>query len=92
LNGTVIKIISMMEILKAGLNIKSLRPARLGARFSFVKSLIASLNGWKMPARETLFGPLRSWLKPKIFRSSKVTNATDTRTGIITKALATYFI
>ena len=54
-----------------------------GKTNSFEKSLIASLNGWASPMTLTLFGPLRIWLYPRIFRSSKVTNATLTRIQII---------
>jgi len=55
-----------------------------GHSISLENNLIASLNGCKIPTNLTLLGPLRIWLRPKIFRSSKVINATFTRTGITT--------
>jgi len=55
-----------------------------GHTISLENSLIASLKGCKIPTNLTLLGPLRIWLSPKIFRSSKVINATFTRTGITT--------
>ena len=54
----------------------------LGIIFSLENNLIASLNGCKIPAILTLFGPFRKWAYPKIFRSNKVIKATFTNTGI----------
>jgi len=50
---------------------------------SLEKSLIASLNGCISPTILTLFGPLRIWLYPKIFRSINVIKATFTKIQII---------
>lgn len=54
-----------------------------GEIISFKKSLMASLKGWKIPIKYTLFGPFRACLSPRIFRSKRVTKATFTSTGII---------
>ena len=43
--------------LKLNINILELE----GTTTSLLKSLIASLNGWSTPPRDTLFGPFRSW-------------------------------
>jgi len=51
-----------------------------GNTSSLEKSLMASLNGCAIPIVLTLLGPLRNWLYPKIFRSSRVTKATFTKT------------
>lgn len=37
-----------------------------------LKSLIASLKGWRIPIIPTLLGPFRIWMYLKIFRSNKV--------------------
>jgi len=37
-----------------------------------LKSLIASLKGWRIPIIPTLLGPFRIWIYLKIFRSNKV--------------------
>ena len=42
---------------------------------SFVNSLTPSPAGCKSPYSLILFGPFRSWLYPRIFRSSRVKNA-----------------
>lgn len=55
-----------------------------GENLSFINNFTASAKGWSKPDQETLLGPLRDWLSPKIFRSNKVTKATFTRTGTIT--------
>jgi len=55
----------------------------LGIITSFEKSLIASLNGCNKPIILTLLGPLRIWLYPKIFRSSRVMKATLIKMQII---------
>jgi hypothetical protein len=52
---------------------------------SFLNNLIASLNGWGSPATPILFGPLRNWDKPKIFRSNSVIKATLIKIGIMEK-------
>lgn len=52
-----------------------------GLKDSLKKSFKASANGCKKPFIEILFGPLRFWDKPKIFRSIKVKKATLTKTG-----------
>jgi len=49
---------------------------------SLENSLIASLKGCRIPPAPTLFGPFRSWLYPKIFRSSNVMKATFKSTAI----------
>lgn len=50
---------------------------------SFVNNFTASAKGWNNPINPTLFGPLRIWTKPKIFRSNKVIKATLIKTIII---------
>jgi len=49
--------------------------ANIGVLSSFVKSFNASAIGWGMPDKLTLFGPLRNWMYPRIFRSKRVKNA-----------------
>lgn len=44
----------------------------MGVECSLTNSLIASANGWGIPANLTLFGPLRNWKYPRNFRSIKV--------------------
>ena len=51
---------------------------------SLPKSFTASAKGCNSPPTDTLFGPFRACASPKIFRSTKVTNATLTRAGITT--------
>lgn len=69
--------------------------ARMGARInieiedvagrsgSLIKSLIASAIGWSSPYGPTMFGPFRSCIYPRTFRSTSVRNATANRIGII---------
>jgi hypothetical protein len=54
----------------------------VGDVVSFVKSFTASARGWGIPAHPTLLGPLRIWIYPNTFRSSKVKKATPTNTKI----------
>lgn len=54
----------------AAINIEKFE--RDGCFCSLVRSFKASANGCGTPIILTLFGPLRSWIYPKIFRSSKV--------------------
>lgn len=42
---------------------------------SFVKSLIASANGWGIPEIDTLFGPFRNWKYANALRSNNVKKA-----------------
>lgn len=49
----------------------------------FLKSLIASAPGWKIPKIPGLLGPSRSCLNLKILRSSKVMKATFSKTMIV---------
>jgi hypothetical protein len=49
--------------------------AYMGVLSSLVNSFTASAMGWGIPLRLTLLGPFRSWMYPKIFRSSRVKNA-----------------
>jgi len=58
----------------------------VGVTDSLVNNLIASLKGWGIPINPTLFGPLRSCLYPRIFRSNNVINATFSSTGTIIKS------
>lgn len=52
-----------------------------GRRGSFVKSLIASAKGCSRPYGPTMFGPFRSCIYPRIFRSTSVRNAMARRMG-----------
>lgn len=47
----------------------------MGKESSLAKSLIASANGCGNPIKLTLFGPLRIWIYPRIFRSRRVKKA-----------------
>ena len=42
---------------------------------SFTKSFRASARGWGSPVIDTLLGPFRSWMYPRIFRSKRVKKA-----------------
>ncbi len=55
-----------------------------GEIFSLKNNFTASAKGWSKPTNETLFGPFRDCLSPKILRSIRVKKATFTKTGIIT--------
>lgn len=44
-----------------GAAIKGLVFDKVGALVSLVNNLIASANGWGIPAIDTLLGPLRDW-------------------------------
>lgn len=46
-----------------------------GIACSFTNSFKASAIGWGRPIIATLFGPFRSWIYPRIFRSRRVKNA-----------------
>lgn len=48
-------------------------------------NLIASPRGWRIPINETLFGPYRQPIIPKILRSKSVKNATEIKPGRIIK-------
>ena len=50
-----------------------------GKKSSFVKSFSPSKTGWKTPQNNTLLGPRRLWVNPKILRSKRVKNATERR-------------
>lgn len=56
----------------------------MGTVTSFKKSLTASAIGCSSPPIETFQGPFRYCIRPKIFRSIKVTKATLINTQIIT--------
>ena len=56
----------------------------LGSTPSFMNSFTASAMGWRIPPTDTLLGPFRDCLSPKILRSNKVKKATLIRTGTIT--------
>lgn len=49
---------------------------------SFINSFMASANGWRIPYGPTMFGPFRSCIYPKIFRSTRVRKAMAIRMGI----------
>lgn len=55
-----------------------------GLNFSFINSFIPSAKGCSSPRGPTNFGPLRSCIYPRVFRSSKVNNATASNMGTIT--------
>lgn len=55
-------------------------------KFEIVLTLLlasfkASAKGCKIPCKETLLGPCRLPVSLRIFRSARVMNATDTKTG-----------
>lgn len=52
-----------------------------GRRGSLINSFIASANGWRTPYGPTIFGPFRSCMYPKIFRSTSVRNAMAIKIG-----------
>lgn len=47
---------------------------------SFINNFIPSKTGWKRPAINTLLGPTRICIYPKILRSKRVKNATHNKT------------
>lgn len=47
-----------------------------GYNSSFENNFTASAKGWRIPKYPTLFGPFRSCLKDKNFRSRRVKKAT----------------
>lgn len=47
----------------------------VGEEDCLLNNFRASAIGWGSPNRDTLFGPLRSWVYPKIFRSRRVKKA-----------------
>ena len=51
----------------------------MGVACSFRNSFMASANGCGRPISPTLFGPLRIWIYPSTFRSSKVKKAIASR-------------
>jgi len=55
-----------------------------GNKNSFVRSLTPSISGCKTPPKRTLLGPIRLWVKPRIFRSKRVKKATERRAPRIT--------
>ena len=67
---------------------------------SFVNSLIASANGWRIPIIPTLLGPFRIWMYANTFRSSSVKKATPTNTqitkrmylNVITNVITTFWV
>lgn len=79
-----------IAILGAKVNKRAL--TREGNKGSLVKSLMASANGCAAPAKDTLLGPLRSWLSPRILRSISVKNATLTKTGTIISTAVTVLL
>ena len=52
---------------------------KIGKKNSLVNNLTPSKKGWKIPKKKTLFGPIRFWESPKIFRSNKVKKATESK-------------
>jgi len=66
-----------------GANINKIKFVWKGWKFSFKKSFTASAKGCKIPIDDTLLGPFRDWLSPKILRSIKVRKATLIKTGIM---------
>lgn len=74
---------STRKILNMGATKNKARFLLTGTKLSFTKSLTASANGCKSPTNETLLGPLRLCLRPKIFRSNNVKKATLTNTGMM---------
>lgn len=58
-----------------------------GRKGSLVKSFTASAIGCKRPYGPTMFGPLRSCMYPRIFRSTNVKKATASRIGTISEMM-----
>lgn len=58
-----------------------------GRRGSLVNNFTASANGCSKPCGPTMFGPLRSCMYPKVFRSTSVRNAIAKRIGTIRHAI-----
>ena len=54
-----------------------------GRKGSLMNSLTASAMGWRRPYGPTMFGPFRSCIYPRTFRSIRVRNATARSTGTI---------
>ena len=78
-----VQVLKTKKIPSEGLKLNIRALDRKGVVLSLVNNFTASAKGWSSPPMETLFGPLRAWLYPKILRSSRVKNATFTKTGII---------
>lgn len=60
---------------RMGANWKNIKFDILGFNPSFLNNFIASLIGCGRPIIDGLFGPLRIWEYPKIFRSNNVKKA-----------------
>ena len=61
-----------------GIKVKRILLATEGKTVSFVNNFMASAKGTRMPGG--LFGPFRSWIYPRIFRSKRVKNAVASNT------------
>jgi hypothetical protein len=81
LSGVKAQINSTKKILASGDRRNSKELAEMGPNLSLVNNFTASANGCKRPPHATLLGPLRDCLRPRIFRSNNVKNATLTKTG-----------
>lgn len=62
---------------------------KIGKKNSLVSNFIPSKNGWNNPKKKTLLGPIRFWVRPKIFRSNKVKKATESKIPTIKIKLST---
>ena len=62
---------------------------KIGKKNSLVNNFIPSKNGWNSPKKKTLLGPIRFWVRPRIFRSNKVKKATESRIPTIKIKLST---
>lgn len=68
---------------RVGAMMNSDREVVRGRIGSLMNSFIASANGWRIPYGPTMFGPFRSCMYPKIFRSTSVRKAMAIRIGIM---------
>lgn len=66
---------------RVGAIIKRVSDAVKGFSGSLVNSFIASAKGWSTPYGPTTFGPFRSCIYPRVFRSTRVRKAMATRIG-----------
>ena len=55
----------------------------VGIIVSFENNFRPSAIGCIIPVKPTVLGPVLIWIEPRIFRSTKVTKATEINSGII---------
>lgn len=69
---------------RAGESKKTMMFAEVGKVVSFVNNFSPSEKGCSRPIYPIIFGPLRLWIDPMIFRSAIVKYATEISNGITT--------